>query len=130
MPIRPLTAMVILAFGAAFVLLSLVTARLDAIGRRIEDAVRASQILDKGLVRDLRRTGGIVAFDLETSANASTEGSSYFQGNPLELRRRAIESGVLLRPLGPVIYAMPPSCTTEEECDRIADVMIELATPN
>ena len=34
-----------------------------------------------------------------------------------------VELGVLLRPLGNVIYAMPPACTTDEQCDRIAAAM-------
>jgi adenosylmethionine-8-amino-7-oxononanoate aminotransferase len=32
----------------------------------------------------------------------------------------ALEAGVLLRPLGRVVYAVPPLCVTDTECDRIA----------
>ena len=34
---------------------------------------------------------------------------------------------MLLRPLGNVLYALPPACTTEEQAQRIAEVMVELA---
>ena len=54
--------------------------------------------------------------------------SGYLAGDPATLRRRAVELGVLLRPLGNVLYAMPPACTTDQEADRIAAAMVTLAT--
>ena len=33
----------------------------------------------------------------------------------LEVRRQAIDRGLLLRPLGNVLYLMPPYCVTDEE---------------
>ena len=39
----------------------------------------------------------------------------------------ALERGVLLRPLGNVLYALPPLCLTDLEADRIAAVMVELS---
>jgi adenosylmethionine-8-amino-7-oxononanoate aminotransferase len=30
--------------------------------------------------------------------------------------------------LGNVLYAMPPACTTEDECQIIADAMIKVVT--
>jgi adenosylmethionine---8-amino-7-oxononanoate aminotransferase len=33
----------------------------------------------------------------------------------LEIRKRAIAQGLLLRPLGNVLYIMPPYCITEDE---------------
>lgn len=97
-----------------------VPARFEAIGRRIESRLRAA-LGDSERVRELRRTGGIVAIEL-----AARGGSGYFATMGPRMRRRAIELGVLLRPLGNVLYAMPPACVRDEECDRIADAMIEL----
>ena len=37
--------------------------------------------------------------------------------------RAAIERGVLLRPLGDVLYALPPACTTDDEARRIGQTM-------
>ena len=42
----------------------------------------------------------------------------------------AIERGVLLRPLGNVLYALPPACLTEDEARKVAETMralVELA---
>ena len=39
------------------------------------------------------------------------------------MRPAAIESGVLLRPLGNVLYAMPPLDTSDESLDRIVKAM-------
>ncbi|QEL17892.1 adenosylmethionine--8-amino-7-oxononanoate transaminase [Limnoglobus roseus] len=46
-----------------------------------------------------------------------------------KIRQLAIEHGVLLRPLGNVVYAMPPLCTSDESLARIADVMRHVVTP-
>ncbi|MBK6939193.1 MAG: adenosylmethionine--8-amino-7-oxononanoate transaminase [Planctomycetes bacterium] len=97
-------------------------ARLDAIGTRIEARLRAS--LPDACVATLRRCGGIVAFDLP---RADGEVAGYLASRSPALRQRALEYGVLLRPLGDVVYAMPPSCTTNEQCDVIADAMRALA---
>ena len=35
----------------------------------------------------------------------------------------ALEAGVFLRPLGDVVYAVPPLCVTDAEVDRIAAAM-------
>jgi adenosylmethionine-8-amino-7-oxononanoate aminotransferase len=67
--------------------------------------------------------GGIVAFDLDTGKGAA----GYFSALAPALRERAVELGVLLRPLGNVLYAIPPACTTMDEADRIAEAMLELA---
>jgi adenosylmethionine-8-amino-7-oxononanoate aminotransferase len=38
----------------------------------------------------------------------------------------ALERAVLLRPLGNVLYAMPPFCLTDDEAERLARVMVEV----
>lgn len=95
-----------------------VPGKLTEIGARIHRALQP--LTDHPRVTNLRVLGGVVAFDFKTSAGG------YLQGDPYTLRQRAIERGVLLRPLGNVLYAMPPACTSDEECDRIAEVMIDL----
>lgn len=97
-----------------------VPARLDAIGARIEARLAANPPANAG---PLRRTGGIVAFDLEVPPGDA----GYLSRVTSDLRALAIERGVLLRPLGNVLYAMPPACTTDAQADRIADVLLELA---
>jgi adenosylmethionine-8-amino-7-oxononanoate aminotransferase len=99
-----------------------VPGRLDAIGSRIAAHLQA-EIGDLDYVTSMRQLGGIVAFDLDPGDTDS----SYFSDIPPQLRKRALELGVLLRPLGNVIYALPPACTTAAECDRIAGAMCDLA---
>ena len=77
--------------------------RLDRLGIEIEASLRAD--LPDAEALSLRRCGSIVAFDLpgERSYLADTAGRA---------RQIAREHDCLLRPLGSVIYAMPPASTT------------------
>jgi adenosylmethionine-8-amino-7-oxononanoate aminotransferase len=101
-----------------------VGARFERLGASIESELRAL-LAGRPEAASLRRTGSIVAFDLADHAGATRGG--YFAARAPLLRQRALELGVLLRPLGNVVYAMPPACTTERECRRIAEVMAALA---
>ncbi len=91
--------------------------KLRKIGHRIEDGLAASKEGER--VLDLRRLGGIVAVELRPKPGDAGYASSL----SLRLRQAAIERGVLLRPLGNVLYAMPPVCTSEEECRVIAETI-------
>lgn len=94
--------------------------KLKAIGRVIEDELRRT-VPASIAVREIRRTGGIVALELDTREKG------YLALDPLRMRAAAIEHGVLLRPLGNVIYALPPSCTSDAQCRVIASAMIATA---
>jgi adenosylmethionine-8-amino-7-oxononanoate aminotransferase len=98
-------------------------ARLDALGRRIEAALADLRGDDR--VLDLRRTGGIVALELRPRAG---DDAGYLAARSPRLRAAARERGVLRRPLGNVLYAMPPACTSEAPADAIAAAMRALAT--
>ncbi|MEW6055352.1 MAG: adenosylmethionine--8-amino-7-oxononanoate transaminase [Bdellovibrionota bacterium] len=50
----------------------------------------------------------------------------YFSDLGSKLLRAALERNVLLRPLGRVVYAVPPYCTTPDEVRRIYNVMEEI----
>lgn len=90
-------------------------ARLEHIGLRIANGLEG--LSDDPRVRDLRRTGGIVALDLEVEPG---DRPGYLSSLGLRLRRTAEAQGVLLRPLGNVLYALPPACLTDEECASVA----------
>jgi adenosylmethionine---8-amino-7-oxononanoate aminotransferase len=60
-------------------------------------------------LKNLRVTGTIAAMDL------ITENPGYLNQLSLEIRKRGIAQGLLLRPLGNVLYIMPPYCITEDE---------------
>jgi adenosylmethionine-8-amino-7-oxononanoate aminotransferase len=89
-----------------------VPSRLREIGARVESAL--VDLRDDRRVRDVRRIGGIVAVEL-----ASPEGGYLAQiGEALRAACRRLPHDVLLRPLGPVVYAMLPACATDDEADR------------
>ncbi|NOT29925.1 MAG: aminotransferase class III-fold pyridoxal phosphate-dependent enzyme, partial [Planctomycetes bacterium] len=95
-----------------------VPARLEHIGAEIEGGL--VELRGDARVLDLRRTGGIVALELAVPAG---ERAGYASTLAPELRRRALEHGVFLRPLGNVLYALPPACLTDEECALVAAAM-------
>lgn len=68
------------------------------------------RIKGKYNLSDLRQCGTILAIEIEIG-----EGSSYFSS----VREKAIEhfygNGMLLRPLGNVLFLNPPYCTTDEQ---------------
>jgi adenosylmethionine-8-amino-7-oxononanoate aminotransferase len=94
--------------------------RLDGLGERLEGRLSQS-LAGRASELALRRCGGIVAFELPTVE------AGYLSSRALELRQRAIERGALLRPLGSVVYAMPPACTSDTELDVVAEAMLALA---
>jgi adenosylmethionine-8-amino-7-oxononanoate aminotransferase len=64
-------------------------------------------------VRHLRNTGMIWAFDLADAAPDS--GAAFY--------RRALEAGLLLRPLGNTVYWMPPYAVREPELEFLASTV-------
>jgi adenosylmethionine---8-amino-7-oxononanoate aminotransferase len=67
------------------------------------------KLADHPQLKNLRVTGTIAAMDL------ITESPGYLNQLSVEIRKRAIAQGLLLRPLGNVLYIMPPYCITEDE---------------
>ena len=61
---------------------------------------------------DVRILGTVVAFDLA--------GDGYLSKRREEVIEIAWRHGVFLRPLGDVVYAMPPLCTSDASLRRIA----------
>jgi adenosylmethionine-8-amino-7-oxononanoate aminotransferase len=92
--------------------------RLDVIGARIADT-----LTEAGLPPDveLRRFGGIVATEVGGEAGYLSE-----VGTRLKAACRTRSPDVLLRPLGNVLYAMPPACTSPEECTLVAQRMADV----
>ncbi len=62
----------------------------------------------------LRVTGTIAAMDLVTD-----DQPSYLNHIAAQIRQRSLEKGLLLRPLGNVLYLMPPYCITDEELAEV-----------
>lgn len=83
---------------------------------RISDKHRlfAKTIIQHPKVRTLRQTGTIFAMEWETGDN-----TSYFNSLRDDLYNFFLKEGVILRPLGNIIYIMPPYCITDEQLDYI-----------
>jgi len=70
------------------------------------------------LVKEVRLQGTIIAIELNT-----TEDTSYFNSIKKEAYKFYLNNGVLLRPLGNVVYIMPPYCITKEELNKVYEVI-------
>ena len=110
-----------IACAAALASLSLLTddalARAEAIGDRVGG--RLASLRRRAGVRDVRGIGLVRAVEL-----ADPAGRGYLAGVGARMAAVALEHGVFLRPLGTVLYALPPLCTTDAEADRIGDAML------
>ena len=87
-------------------------------------ARRLAEFADHPNVADVRQTGMIAAIELVADkANREPFPSSDRRG--LRVYRHALQRGVLLRPLGDVIYFMPPYVINSDEIDLMFDVARE-----
>lgn len=73
----------------------------------------AEKLQKHQLIQSIRQEGIILAIELK--ADQSGYNSSIKEG----LYKHFISQGVLLRPLGNVIYILPPYCITDEELDSV-----------
>ena len=79
---------------------------------------------------EVRQRGMILAIEM-VKDKKMREPFAWQERRGLHVSRHALEKGVLLRPLGNVVYFMPPYVITEEQIQHIADVAwqgIQLAT--
>jgi adenosylmethionine-8-amino-7-oxononanoate aminotransferase len=88
--------------------------RARAIGRRLEGGLAPLRA-----VADVRGVGAVWAVEVPADGG-------YLAGIGPRMARAALERRVLLRPLGNVLYAMPPLCLTDDEADLLARVMVDV----
>lgn len=87
-------------------------------------AVASAKLRDHPYIAEVRQTGMIVA--IEMVKNKSTgEPFPWSERRGLRVYRHALTKGVLLRPLGDVIYFMPPYVITPDEIDWLFEVAAE-----
>ncbi|MCX7744351.1 MAG: adenosylmethionine--8-amino-7-oxononanoate transaminase [Flavobacteriales bacterium] len=74
------------------------------------------------VVRDVRSMGLVLAMDIQTSYD------EYFYNDPIReiLYREFLNRGVLVRPLGNVVYVLPPACITEQQMKSVYQTMHEV----
>ncbi|MCT4139822.1 adenosylmethionine--8-amino-7-oxononanoate transaminase [Elizabethkingia anophelis] len=71
-------------------------------------------------VKEVRQTGTI--FAMEWKINEET---SYFSDMHEILYLYFLQRGILMRPLGNIIYLVPPYCTTKEDLEEIYQAILE-----
>jgi adenosylmethionine-8-amino-7-oxononanoate aminotransferase len=97
---------------------------------RIEKSHRkfASKLLSDRRVETVRQLGTILAFDVKTKSD-----TSYTNAIRDKLYDHFLKKGVLLRPLGNVVYVLPPYCITDQELNQtynaIESALDEVVTP-
>ena len=81
-------------------------------------------------VGDIRQTGMILAMEMVAQREPMIE-YDWKERRGMKVYQYALEKGVLLRPIGNVIYFMPPYVINSEEIKQLASVAmagIDLAT--
>lgn len=73
-----------------------------------------NRIKSKSWVKDVRSLGTVLAVEFKTESE-----SSYFNNLRDKLYHYFLNQNILLRPLGNIIYLIPPYIITNEELDRI-----------
>jgi adenosylmethionine---8-amino-7-oxononanoate aminotransferase len=73
----------------------------------------AKQITGEPGIKACRQTGTILAIEFEVGE------TSYFHNLRDQLYNLALEHGVLLRPLGNIIYVLPPYCITATQLEQV-----------
>ncbi|MBB6369991.1 adenosylmethionine--8-amino-7-oxononanoate transaminase [Chryseobacterium shigense] len=72
-------------------------------------------------VENVRQTGTILAFEYKTDQN-----TSYFNETGKILYDEFLQRGIIMRPLGNIMYLVPPYCITPEELDFIYRNILEV----
>src|SRR3546814_5296600 len=80
----------------------------------------AAPFANHPLVTDVRQAGMIVAIELQPEPGGTEDGNAVEIANRRgpAMYRTALERGVLLRPLGDVLYWMPPYCIDDERSEE------------
>lgn len=73
----------------------------------------AEKLKGKPGIKEVRCKGTIIAIEFDTGK------SGYFSDLRAQLYGYFLDRGILLRPLGNVIYILPPYCITDEELDYV-----------
>ncbi|HSC48502.1 MAG TPA: adenosylmethionine--8-amino-7-oxononanoate transaminase [Gammaproteobacteria bacterium] len=101
-----------------------------ALARRMTEA--AAPLADHPHVAEVRQTGMILAIEMAKDKKKE-EPYPWQERRGLRVYQHGLKRGVLLRPIGNVIYFMPPYVITPEEIGFMAQVAaegIDLATKN
>ena len=87
-------------------------------------ASATAHLADHPNVAEVRQTGMAVAIEM-VADKASKTPYPWQERRGLKVYQHALERGALLRPLGSVVYFLPPYTITEEQIDFLAEVASE-----
>ena len=93
-------------------------------------ATATAHLADHPNVAEVRQTGMVLAIEM-VQDKASKTPFPWQERRGLKVFQHALERGALLRPLGNVVYFLPPYVITEEQIDFLAQVAgegIDIAT--
>ncbi|NQY11247.1 MAG: adenosylmethionine--8-amino-7-oxononanoate transaminase [Flavobacteriales bacterium] len=79
-----------------------------------EQQAFVSKMTGAAYVKEIRSTGTILAIEVDTG-----EGTSYFNTIRDTIYNYFMDQGIIIRPLGNVLYLVPPYCITREELQGI-----------
>jgi adenosylmethionine-8-amino-7-oxononanoate aminotransferase len=91
---------------------------------------RARELENLPHVAEVRQQGMILAIEMVRD-KANRAPYDWRERRGLRVYRHALANGVLLRPVGNVVYFMPPYVITQDQIDKLVDVAregIEIAT--
>ena len=72
-------------------------------------------------MKNIRVTGTIAAFDIEIGNN-----DGYLNNIGKRVKALSIKKGLFIRPLGNVIYLLPPLCITNNQLEKSYDIIFEI----
>lgn len=93
-----------------------------ALARAMRDA--AAEVAEHPHVGEVRQHGMILAIEMVRDRRTRAP-FDWRERRGLRIYRHGLERGVLLRPIGPVVYFMPPYVVTEEEISLMTRVALE-----
>ncbi len=94
------------------------------------------KLRDHPRLKKHRVLGTIAAMDIDTenrdvevdpyTSEVLRDEDGYLNSVADEIKKRCVDHGVLLRPLGNVLYLMPPYCTTREQLSQMYSAITDL----
>ena len=79
----------------------------------------SKKLLQLNSIEKIRICGTIIAFDIKGF------GTGYKAMIPEEIKQFFLQKGLLLRPLGNVLYIMPPYCVLDKELNYAYKIIYE-----
>jgi adenosylmethionine---8-amino-7-oxononanoate aminotransferase len=83
-----------------------------------QHALFIQRIKKHHLIKNIRQTGTILAIELQTSSE-----TSYFNTIKAKIQQFFLENEILIRPLGNIVYLMPPYCISESELKKVYETI-------